>query len=125
MKAGEYVRKLAEFVTGEIELSRFKQLVEERLFELRQNPEMIDEKSFLSSIELLLHEAEEGSRDESEVYAHVQFILDKIILEKLTSEPPYFSPTPPVPYLLSKTFDIESPDKQDTITKDLSMAASM
>jgi len=93
MEAGQYIRTLAEFVTGEIELPEFKQLVEERLFELRQNPEMADEKRFLSSIELYLHEAEEGLRDKNEVYAHVQFILDNVLLARLTSvgETTYFS----------------------------------
>lgn len=124
MKPGQYIRILAEFVTGEIELLKFKQLVEERLFELRQKPEMTDEKRFLSSIELYLHEAEEGLRDESEVYACVQSILDTVILARLTSvgETEYFSPAPSkLPYLLSKTFDL---DKQKTITEDLSLASS-
>ena len=129
MKAGEYIRTLAEFATGEIGLPQFRQLVEERIFELLKKPEMTDEKRFLSSIELLLHEAEEGLREESEVYAHVQFILDNIILARLTStgETAYFLPAPPkLPYLLSRTFDIdlEPPAKQQTITKDLTLAVS-
>ena len=122
MKTGQYIRKLAEFVSGEIELPEFKQFVEDRLFELRQNPEMTDEKRLLSGIELYLHEAEEGLREESEVYANVQFILDNIILEKLTSKPPYFSPTSPgLPYLLSKTFDID-PESPKPKTEDLTLA---
>ncbi len=130
MKAGEYIRTLAEFVSGEIGLLRFKELVGDRLFELLQNPEMTDEKRDLSSIELYLHEAEEGLRDEAEVYAIVQFTLDNIILTRLTSigETAYFSSPPSkLPYLLSRTFDIDpdSPDKQETITKDLSLSASM
>lgn len=128
MKVGEYIRTLGEFVTGEISMPRFKQLVEERLFELRQDPEMTDEKRLLSSIELHLHEVEEGQRDRSEVYAHVQFILDTILLAKLTSggETAYLSSTSPKsPCVLSKTFDIDrdSPDKQRTETKELPLVA--
>jgi len=122
MKAGQYIRTLAEFVNGDIKLPDFKQLVEDRLFELRQNPEMTDEKRLLSGIELYLHEAEEGLKKESEVYGQTQFILDNIILKKLTSKPPYFSPTSPgLPYLLSKTFtgDPESPKPK---TEDLTLA---
>jgi len=121
---GQYIRTLAEFITGEIELPKFKQFVEERLFELRQKPEMTDEKRLLSDIELYLHEIEEGLRDESEVYAHAQFVLDNIILKRITSKPTYFSPTSPkLPYLLSRTF--EPPKKQKrTIIRDLSLAAS-
>ena len=87
MKTGQYIRTLAEFITGEIELSEFKQFVEERLLELRQDPETTDEKKSLSSIELYLHEDEEGLRDKSEVYAQAQFILDNIIMGRMTSKP--------------------------------------
>lgn len=36
-----------------------KGFVEDRLFELRQTPDMTDEKRSLSHIELILHEADE------------------------------------------------------------------
>lgn len=78
METGQYRRVLERFIAGEIELSKFGQLVEDWLFELRQNPEMTEEKELLSSIELYLHEAEEGQRSESEVYAHVRCILGAI-----------------------------------------------
>ncbi len=130
MEAGQYIRTLAEFVAGEIELPKFKQFVEERLFELRQDSEMTnDEKRFLSSIELYLHEAEERLRDRSEVYAHIQSILDNVILPTLTSKgetkslPPV---VPKTPYLLSKTFDVEPKpsNKEQTETRDLPLVAA-
>jgi len=122
MKSGQYIRTLAEFITGDIELLNFKQLVEERLCELRQKPEMTDEKRFLSSIELYLHEVREGLRDESEVYAHAQFILDNIILKRMTSndKTEYFSPNLfNAPCFLSS---LASPNKKKTKTEDLSLA---
>ncbi len=123
MESGQYIRTLAEFVTGEIELPKFRQIVEDRLFELLQNPEMTDEKRALSSIELYLHEAEEGLRDEAEVYALTQFILDDILLKRLKSEGVgYFSPIPPqLPYVRSMAF---VPDKKQTKTEDLSFAVT-
>jgi hypothetical protein len=137
MVVGQYIRTLAEFVTGEINLPKLRQFVEERLFELRQNPEMTDEKRILASVELYLHEAAERLRSESDVYAHVQSVLDNIILARPTSdniilarpasvgEVVYFSPTPPrLPYLISRTFDLYPPTKQPTITKELSLTAS-
>ena len=123
MKDGQYIRTLAEFTSGEIALPEFEQLVEERLFELRQSPKMTEEKRILSSIELYLHEAEEGLREESEVYAQVQSILDKIFLtESMTAgKPEYFSSSPSkLPYLLSKTFD-KDPKSPEPITRDLSL----
>lgn len=126
MKAGQYIRRLAEFVTGEIDLAEFRQFVEERLFQLRQKPKMSDEKGVLAGIELYLHEAEEGLRDRGEVYAHVQSILDNIVRTRATSEAQnrYFQPTPitlKVPFSLSRTFDIE---KEETLPKDLSVIDS-
>ncbi|OGO06159.1 MAG: hypothetical protein A2Y60_06145 [Chloroflexi bacterium RBG_13_54_9] len=86
MKQGEYIRVLANFITGEIGLAEFGQLIEERLIDLRQTPEMTDEKRNLSSIQLYIHEAEEGQRSRFEVYAHVQSILDKTISIKIGSQ---------------------------------------
>ena len=129
MESGQYIRTLAEFVIGEIELPKFRQLVEERIFELLQKPEMTEEKKLLSSIELYLHEAEEGLRPEFEVYAHAQSILDNIILPRLTSKgktkPAHFSMAPNMPYLLSKTFDIDRRRSEtEPVSKELSPAAS-
>ena len=129
MKVGQYIRTLAEFVTGEINLSEFRQRVEERLFELRQEVKMTKEKKLLSSVELYLHEAEEGQRTNFEVYAHVQSILDDIILPALTGKdktkhlPPVL---PKTPYLLSKTFDVEPKpsNKEQTETRDLPLVAA-
>jgi hypothetical protein len=137
METGLYIRKLAEFVTGEINLPELKQFVEDRLFELRQFSEMTDEKRILSSVELFLHEVEEKIRGQSDLYAHIQSKLDNIILARPKSdniilarhanigEAVYFSPNPQkLPYFLSGTFDIDPPAKQPTITKELSLTAS-
>ena len=122
MEAGQYIRTLAEFANGEIELPEFAQLVEDRLFELLQNPEMTEEKRVLSSIELYLHEVEEGQRDPVEVYALVQFILDDILLASWTSRggSAYFSPIAPnLPYSLSRKFGINRKREPSPITEDL------
>jgi hypothetical protein len=131
METGQYIKILAEFVTGEINFSEFKQAIEERLFELRQEPEMTNEKKLLSSVELRLHEAEEGLRPEFEVYAHVQSILDNIILHFLTTSEGITqreaSVFPKIPYSpLSKTFDID-PERSETeeAVRALSTAAPM
>jgi hypothetical protein len=127
MEAGQYVRRLAEFVSGEIGLPEFRQLVEERLFELRQSSEMTDEKRVLSSIELHLHEAEEGLRNEGEVYAHVQFVLDDILLLSWKNEgsPIYLSSaSPKLPYSLSRKYDVDDERKLPLLTKDVSLATA-
>ena len=128
METGQYVKILAEFITGEINRSEFKQAIEERLFELRKEPEMTNEKKLLSSVELHLHETEEGLRPEFELYAHVQSILDNILLHFLTASESVTQRSTPlflnVPYFLSKTFDIDPEHSETEETKGaLSIAA--
>ena len=129
MKTGQYIRMLAEFVTGESDFSEFAQHVEERLFELRQTPEITEEKKLLSGVELYLHEAEEGQRSRFEVYTYVQSIVDDIIVLFSTSEDKTESlqpVVPHVPYLVSTIFDgnLEPSGKGCTVTKNLPLVAS-
>jgi len=129
MKTGEYVRILAEFITGDVNVSQLRQDIEERLFKLRQKPEITVERELLSSVELYLHEFDEGYRSLSEVYGHVQSILDNIVLEPLPSkrETNYIKPTvTKSPYSISNSFDVEpgQPRHNPTITKDVELVPS-
>lgn len=130
MEAGEYLRILAEFITGDINVSQLREYIEERLFELRRKPETTEERELLSSVELCLHEFDEGYRDLFEVYSHVQSILDNIALEPSPSkrETNYIKPTVSnAPYSISNSFeDIEPgpPSDNPTITKDLELVPS-
>jgi hypothetical protein len=129
MKAGEYVRILAEFITGDINASQLRQHIEERLFKLRQKPEVTEERELLSSVELYLHEFDEGYRNLFEVYGHVQSILDNIVLEPLPSkrQTNYIKPIViKSPYFISNAFDVEPRQLGDnpTITKDVELVSS-
>jgi hypothetical protein len=130
MKAGEYPRILAEFITGNVRVSQLSQHVEERLFELRRKPEITEERELLSSIELCLHEFDEGYRDLFEVYSHVQSIIDNITLEPSPSkrETDYIKPTVSnVPCSISNSFeDMEpgQPSDNPTITRDVELVPS-
>jgi len=129
MKAGEYVRILAEFITGDISVSQLRQHVEERLFKLRQKPEVTEERELLSSVELYLHEFDEEYRNLFEVYGHVQSILDNIMLEPLPSkrQTNYIKPIViKSPYFISNSFDVEPRQLGDnpTITKDVELVPS-
>ena len=59
METGQYVRILAEFITGELSLSELRNLIEERLFELRQDPEMTDGIARLAGTIDEFHQASE------------------------------------------------------------------
>jgi len=129
MKNGEYIRILAEFLTGDIGVSQLRQYVDERLLKLRQKPEVTEEREVLSSVELYIHEFGEGYRNLFEVYDHVQSMLDNIMLEPLPSEREtnYIKPMViETPYFLSNFFDVEprQPGDNPTITKDVELVSS-
>jgi len=69
---------LESFVSGRVDISEFKRQINDRLFELRQNSAMNQEKKLLSKIQLYLHEADEGSREVREVYMASQSALDLV-----------------------------------------------
>ena len=129
MKVGEYIKILAEFVTGDVNASQLRQYIEERLLELRQKPEITEERELLSSVELYLHELAEGYRDLFEVYCHVQSMLDNIMVKPLPSESQtnYIKHTViKSPYSISNSFDVEpgQPGDNPTITKDFELVSS-
>lgn len=86
MSSENYIRTLALFVSGDISISKFQKVVDTRLSELRRSPDMNSEKGILSTIDLYLHEIDEGFRDKGELYAFVQGTLDKMILAHMGSE---------------------------------------
>jgi hypothetical protein len=74
--ANKTIALLESFVSGRMDITEFKRQINDRLFELRQKPAMNEEKKLLSKVQLYLHEADEGSRDRSEVYQACQATLD-------------------------------------------------
>ena len=76
MVAAKTMELLVDFVTGRVGLDDFRQRLSDRLFELRRDPEMSEEKAILSRIQLRLHEVDEGARDDLEVYIAVMGVLD-------------------------------------------------
>lgn len=83
MQQGQFTIALEDFIKGKIKLAQLNHFVEERLFELRQIPEMTEEKRVLSTIELYLHEISEGQRSEHELHTYVQSILGATIPVKI------------------------------------------
>lgn len=63
-----------KFLDGTLSFSELKNAVEEYLFILRQNPEITKEQQILSRVELLMHEVNEGFREETEVCEYIRLI---------------------------------------------------
>jgi hypothetical protein len=63
--------KLNEFITGVIDIENLSDIIDDRLFELRQKPELTEEQELLSNLELYIHEAREGYRSWDEIYGYI------------------------------------------------------
>ncbi len=66
--ASNYLDIIKLFVGGKISLKELSDYIDDRLFELRQDPDsMSEEQSILSEIELLICEIKDGFRDITEL----------------------------------------------------------
>lgn len=67
MEKPEIIEIAKRFIFGEINIEGLTDEIDEKLFELRQTPELTNEQAILSNIELLIHEAAEGHRNWDEL----------------------------------------------------------
>ncbi len=79
MAAENYIKTLARFISGDINVSILKEIVDSRLSDLRLKPIASEEREVLSTIELYLHEIAEGFRNKEDLYTFVLATLDKMI----------------------------------------------
>ena len=76
MQEAEIKEKLVDFLSGNIQLDELNEVIDERLFELRQEPDLTDEQEILSTLELIIHETEEGFRSLDELYASIMNVIE-------------------------------------------------
>ena len=76
MEEAEIKEKLVDFLSGNIQLDELNELIDDRLFELRQKPDLTDEQELLSTLELIIHETEEGFRSSDELYATIMNVIE-------------------------------------------------
>ncbi|MEW6142092.1 MAG: hypothetical protein AB1597_02905 [Chloroflexota bacterium] len=86
---------LESFVSGRTNLAEFGEQVADLLFELRQTPQMTVEKSTLSRIQLYLHEMEEGSRDDFDIYRASLAALESVRPSNIKPSIKIYQLTPP------------------------------
>jgi len=75
MQETEIKEKLINFLSGNIQLDELNEVIDERLFELRQKPDLTDEQELLSTLELIIHETEEGFRSSEELFATIMSVI--------------------------------------------------
>ena len=76
MQETEIKEKLIDFLSGSIQLDELNEVIDDRLFELRQKPDLTDEQELLSTLELIIHETEEGFRSSDELYATIMNVIE-------------------------------------------------
>jgi hypothetical protein len=82
MAIESYINTLSLFIAGNMSISKLEKAVDDRLSELRRSPEMNPEKRILSTIDLYLHEMNEGFRAEAELYGFIRAALDEATQSK-------------------------------------------
>jgi|GEM_PF-6964585 len=83
--ASESLNTIKEYISGKIDLDQLSAIIDDRLFDLRQDPDtMTEEQSVLSNIELLICEIKDGFRTTSELEEYTRtLILPKPIKGKV------------------------------------------
>jgi hypothetical protein len=75
-----YLAVIRQFVNGKISLSQLSDYVDERLFDLRRDPDSISkEQEVLSGIELLICEINDGFRDIAELKEYTRSLISSTI----------------------------------------------
>jgi hypothetical protein len=70
-----YLIPLAEFISGRIDSDALQEFVSKRLFELLRSSKPSQERSVLYTIDLYIHEINEGFRDKADLYSFIQSAL--------------------------------------------------
>lgn len=80
----KFYKELAKgFLEGNLSLETLTKAIEDRLFELRQIPEVTEEQHILSKIELILHEASEEYRPISDLYKYLESLTSSASIANL------------------------------------------
>jgi len=69
---------LKEFILGDMDIENLSEVIDERLFTLRQQPEMTSEQERLSTLELFIHEIKEGFRSRDELLEYIRSEIERI-----------------------------------------------
>jgi hypothetical protein len=81
MKEFDIDNILRELISGDIDVEDLSEIIGERLFKLRQKPDLTSEQELLSNLELYIHEAEEGYRGWDELYEYIFSIIKRSMSE--------------------------------------------
>jgi hypothetical protein len=76
MKQSEIIEMLKDFLSGKMLRGELSEKIDNRLFDLRQKPNLTSEQELLSNLELYIHEVMEGYRSWDELYEYMVSIIE-------------------------------------------------
>ncbi len=81
----QIIERFKDLIAGIIDVEQLSEMIDDRLFELRQIPEVTDEQEYLSNLELLIHEAKEGFRSWNELYEYISLEIESKTSEQIVT----------------------------------------
>lgn len=81
MDRSKLISTLNRFISGRIKADELAEIIDDRLFELRQKPSPVPEQRILCELELYLHEVAEGYRSWEELYELIFSIIERNLSE--------------------------------------------
>ncbi len=75
MASSKYSELLKKFLSGELIMEELGNIIDDRLFELRQVPDLTEEEDLLSGIELIMHEIKDGFRSRADLEEYIKSLL--------------------------------------------------
>lgn len=81
-----YLETLATFVVGDTSLETLQEAIEEALLDLQESRRPSEEKSWLSKLDLVLHEVRENAREPFDAYALALTMLEHSLREPVAPE---------------------------------------
>ena len=85
MEQARIIELLKDFLSGNIQIDKLCETVDEWLFDLRQKPNLTPEQELLSNLELYIHEAREGYRSLDELYEYMLSVISYDISERFVT----------------------------------------
>ena len=100
MEKEKYFPLLGGFLSGLAGFEELSAAIDDRLFELRQNPQETDEEHFLAGIELTVCEVKDGFRKRADLEEFVRSLLTPQTLEVVWDGE---GPAPTIPVVLGSS----------------------
>ena len=106
-----YKQQLKDFLTGRISLAQLRNFIDDRLFDLRQTPDMTEEQVLLSHLELIIHECAEGLRSDVELFELIRLTVLPELVTTIDISPETYTASQTITFAAAPVKEYPCPDK--------------